>query len=746
MTGDHTQQQTHEQQNAARGLSLASTRPPLDVPGYDAERLLGRGAYGEVWVATDKNTGRRVAIKFYTHRGGIDWTLLSREVEKLVYLSADRYVVQLLDVGWDGEPPYYVMEYLENGSLDDLLRQRGPLPLGEAADIFGEVAIGLTHAHGKGVLHCDLKPANILLDQDNKPRLADFGQSRLSHEQSPSLGTLFYMAPEQADLTALPDARWDVYALGAILYCMLTNTPPFRTEENVQRIEAATGLEERLARYQSAIRSSPAPAEHRRVPGIDRALIDIVDRCLAVEPEGRFANVQAVIGAIDSREVAKVRLPLMLLGFVGPVLLFIIMALFGLRGYEDSVSHSEVAITKLARESNDFAAKFAARSIEGEIHRYFRVIRHEAEQRELRRLFTPVAESDLVRQLNQEGLSAADIQKLRPIFIKDEQRKQLHNYLKGRIGHYLKELERDPHELKLASMFAVDRTGRMLSVAYDKDSTVNLSVGWNYSYRTYFSGAAADKADDQFQWQDAGPHDVQPIRETHFSAAFQSTTTGIWKVAVTTPIFKDPVVKEEVIGVLALTVNLGDFASLRTNYGSDRFAVLIDQRDGPNQGVILQHPLFDKIVQAEGERATPFRLADEQLQQIQSDGSYLYQDPLAKALDDEAVRGDWIPAVEWVRLPEGPQEKEAMIVLIQERYSKAIEPVRSLGRNLKREGIWALVGVIAVALVLWYIVVRALSEPRLTMRRGGTPTSNAAATPVHKMSTLAGSPKRDRKP
>jgi eukaryotic-like serine/threonine-protein kinase len=191
MNIDHTQQQTAEEQRKAATRSMEPTRPPLAVPGYELLRLLGTGAYGEVWVAIDQTTGRRVAIKFYVHRGGLDWSLLSREVEKLAFLSADRYVVQLLDVGWEADPPYYVMEFIEHGSLEALLKRQGRLPTSEAVTLFREVAIGMLHAHAKGVLHCDLKPANVLLDQDNKPRIADFGQSRLSHEQTPALGTLF---------------------------------------------------------------------------------------------------------------------------------------------------------------------------------------------------------------------------------------------------------------------------------------------------------------------------------------------------------------------------------------------------------------------------------------------------------------------------------------------------------------------------------------------------------------------------
>src|SRR5262245_13427800 len=151
MTFEHTQGQSADDVQRARELSLAGTRPPAEVPGYDAVRLLGRGAYGEVWIALDCNTGRRVAIKFFLHRSGVGWTLLSREVAKLVYLSTDGYVVQLLKVACDAEPPHYVMEYIENGSLEDYLREHHRLDVREATELFRDLAIGLVHAHGKGV-------------------------------------------------------------------------------------------------------------------------------------------------------------------------------------------------------------------------------------------------------------------------------------------------------------------------------------------------------------------------------------------------------------------------------------------------------------------------------------------------------------------------------------------------------------------------------------------------------------------
>ncbi|NOX56162.1 MAG: serine/threonine protein kinase, partial [Planctomycetes bacterium] len=220
--------QDSESLERSRQRSQRHDQPPTTVPGYTILRCLGRGAYGSVWLGYEEKTGKQVAIKFYLHRRGLDWTLLSREIEKLALLYTSRYIVRLLDVGWSSDPPYFVMEYLENGSLESLL-QREPLEPQQAVRLVKSILHGLVHAHGCGILHCDLKPANVLLDAELEPRLCDFGQSRLSDQQDPALGTLFYMAPEQADLAAVPDARWDVYALGALFYHLLCGHPPYRT-------------------------------------------------------------------------------------------------------------------------------------------------------------------------------------------------------------------------------------------------------------------------------------------------------------------------------------------------------------------------------------------------------------------------------------------------------------------------------------------------------------------------------------
>src|SRR5262245_26511221 len=222
------------------------------------------------------------------------------------------------------------------------------------------------------------------------------------------------MAPEQADLQAVPDVRWDVYALGAILYTMLLGIPPHRNDDTVGKIDAAGELEDRLAHYRHSIRSAPLPSEHRRVPGVDRALAEIIDRCLAVNPDDRFANVQEVIGALEARQRNRSRLPLMVLGFVGPLLALLITAFFSYRGYARALENAEQGYGVWAIENNQFAAQLAAEKVTGQITRYFELANTEAADPTFSSLFFTVAkESSTLKKLVDPQTPSEDIETIR---------------------------------------------------------------------------------------------------------------------------------------------------------------------------------------------------------------------------------------------------------------------------------------------------------------------------------------------
>ena len=146
-----TQSQNADEIQKSIEVSGLAGEAPSVVPGYRILKPIGEGKYGSVWLAREQNTGKHVAIKFYTHRRGVDWSLLGREVEKLAVLSTSRNIVGLLAVGWDHDPPYYVMEYLENGSLAAKLAL-GPLSTADAVRIATRISQALVHAHGSGSL------------------------------------------------------------------------------------------------------------------------------------------------------------------------------------------------------------------------------------------------------------------------------------------------------------------------------------------------------------------------------------------------------------------------------------------------------------------------------------------------------------------------------------------------------------------------------------------------------------------
>lgn len=680
-----TEIQDTESREQSQELSLARPQPPAQIPGYRINRCLGQGAYGSVWLALEEATGKLVAVKFYTHRHGLDWSLLNREVEKLAVLYTSRNIVGLLDVGWDSDPPYYVMEYLENGSLAAYVAD-GPLPPQEAVRLTRSILLALIHAHGSGILHCDLKPANVLLDADFEPRLCDFGQSRLSDEQNPALGTLFYMAPEQADLNAVPDARWDVYSLGALLYHLLYGEPPYRNSENEQLIRSAATLDERLAVYRRIVKQSPRPDGHRRVRGVDSRLADIVDRCLKIDPERRFPNAQAVFDALELRDRQRSRRPLIALGVVGPLLLLSAMFAFAGNAMISAIESARKNLTERALESDVVSARLLARGVRRDLEDREAEIEQISRDPRLRKAIEAAEAAGWTDRRDIEAVLGEHYRRVR-----DKRDAQ------GR--------ERD------TSWFLTDREGYQRWRAPLNEYTLD----GNWAHRDYFHGQFCEFP------RNAVPEDVKPITKPHLSLAFRSQATKRYMMAISVPVWDEQ--HEEVIGVLARTTHVGQLlaeheSSISGNQGDEisRTMALVDSRDW----FLLDHPwmteenLRDQSDETFARMTLTGRIVEdlERLHQKVDAGKPTageercanYRDPLGTPeFDEEGYGGKWLAAF-W------PVGRTGWTAIVQERHEAALRPVEEMKADLIQYAVGAIVVSGALIGALWFFVLRALND------------------------------------
>jgi tetratricopeptide (TPR) repeat protein len=259
-----------------------------EIPGYEILGELGRGGMGIVYQARQQGLNRLVALKMILHadHAGPDERRRFRAEAESIARLRHAHIVQVYEVGEHNGSPYFSLEYCPGGSLASAL-DGTPLVPQKAAALVEQLARAIHAAHEAGIVHRDLKPANVLLSEDGSPRITDFGLAKqLDNQQWQTasgavFGTASYMAPEQArGETRQVGPATDVYALGAILYELLTGRPPFR---------GATTADTLL----QVVSSEPVPPR-RLQPGVPRDLETICLKCLQKQAARRYDSALAL--------------------------------------------------------------------------------------------------------------------------------------------------------------------------------------------------------------------------------------------------------------------------------------------------------------------------------------------------------------------------------------------------------------------------------------------------------------------
>jgi len=291
-----------------------ATDAPKNVPGYTVERTLGHGGMGTVYLAKQLSLDRLVALKVMSKLWAQDPVFVARFVREAYAAALLNHpnVVQIYDIGEVDETRFISMEYVDGKSLSDLLKAGGRLDPETAVGYILQAARGLKHAHDRGIIHRDIKPDNLLLDQNGIVKVADLGlvktpelsryDDRLADDSASSqngllslpadmtgvrmaLGTPAYMAPEQCRDAATVDHRADIYSLGCTLYTLVTGRQPFQGTDSLSVMK--------MHAYEI-----PVPPE-THTPRLPRELSAIILRMMAKLPGDRYRHLGEVIRTLE---------------------------------------------------------------------------------------------------------------------------------------------------------------------------------------------------------------------------------------------------------------------------------------------------------------------------------------------------------------------------------------------------------------------------------------------------------------
>lgn len=275
-------------------LDAEDMRLPREFGEYELLEEIAIGGMGVIYKAKHLGLGRIVALKMIK-AGELarreDVRRFKTEAEAAARLRHPN-IVTIHDIGEEDGLPYFSMSYVGGPNLSQLVRMQ-PLSSKRAATLLRKIAMAVQHAHDEGLLHRDLKPGNILIDPNDEPQVTDFGLARAIHSDSSLtrsgaiLGSPSYMAPEQAEGRVKDvSVRTDVYALGAVLYEMVTGRPPFQGESAMHTMRLVC-------------QASPA-APRLLNPDVPRDLETVCMRCLEKQPSRRYASAREVADEMEA--------------------------------------------------------------------------------------------------------------------------------------------------------------------------------------------------------------------------------------------------------------------------------------------------------------------------------------------------------------------------------------------------------------------------------------------------------------
>jgi serine/threonine-protein kinase len=619
--------------------------PGEQFGNYQLLGEIGRGAMGVVYRAQLVGTSLVVALKRLLPGVGDGADAARRFREEVEAVSGLRHpnIVPVYHVGEDGGGPFYTMALVEGGSLDaHMTRFRGDPRA--AVRLVAKVARAVHHAHQRRILHRDLKPSNILLDEDGEPRVADFGlATRLSEvgsaDAGPSAGSLPWMAPEAVRGDAVLTTAVDVWALGVILYELLTGARPFRAGGRAELTEAV-------------LAASPPPPRDVN-PAVDRDLDAVCRRCLAAEPDRRYESASAVALELERwlrDEPVRARQPGRAErltrwcrrnpGLTAAAILLVAVAVAGAAAAVALVQGTRQAVCR----DNEYTAGLAAGAFLHRIDGHRTFVREAAKEDDLRSACAAAERS---------GYAEAEMKTVQAVL--DE----------------LFARPPAPGAVRIATLYLLDPEGTLRAVS-GPPTVLPPVVGNYFGFRDYFRGAQ----------ERAGRPGLKGV---HVSQVFPAQSDGLDKVAVSVAFQPD---KRPGFWVLAATIPTDPTLGLDVRDDGRHKVVLVAPMEptsppGPDR-VVLVHPAYHP-----GEKSVPFPAG--LLRPRQPDGPVGfewdddYRDPVRERHPE--YEGRWLAGFAAV-------EGTEMVVVVQQKDGDALALERSFFRGFLAWAAMLIVGIV----------------------------------------------------